>query len=340
MYKHSIIIPTRNEEKYIAGCLNSLINNDYPNEFLEILVVDGMSTDKTRDIVNSFSETLSFIHVLDNPKKTAPQAFNIGILNSSGDFISIISAHSEYPKNYFNLLTERHKNMKADNVGGLINTDVKNKTPKSVAIKKVLSNKFGVGNALFRTGVKIVSEVDTVAFGCYRKEVFDKFGLFDERLIRNQDIEFNKRIIKMGGKIILDPEIICIYYAREDYKSLSLNNYSNGLWNLLTVFYTKDFKSLSVRHFIPLVFLLSILLPVLFFWIWFPLIWLAACSLSCYCTALSIVSISINDKETRFQNVLYAFLCLHFSYAIGSLIGIFKVIGLWFMKKTEKKNNV
>jgi glycosyltransferase involved in cell wall biosynthesis len=328
MFKHSIIIPARNEEHYIAGCLQSIIENDYPNEFLELFVVDGMSTDRTREIVSLFSRQYPFIQLLDNPEKTAPHAFNIGIKQSTGDFISILSAHSEYAKNYFNLLSKRHELSPADNIGGLILTDVKNKTSKSISIKKVLSHKLGVGNALFRTGINEITEVDTVAFGCYRKEVFERYGLFDERLIRNQDIEYNKRIIKNGGKIILDPEIVCTYYAREDYKSLSRNNYSNGMWNILTVFYTKEFKSLSLRHFIPLVFLLSIALPAFVSLFYLPFIGVSMLSLFSYLLVVSIVSANITDSETRLINVLYAFICLHFSYGIGSMFGIIKLIPL------------
>ena len=332
----SIIIPCRNEEKYIEDCLLSVINNDFPNENVEIFVVDGESTDKTREIVKRISEKYKFIFLLSNPQKTAPQAFNIGIKAANGDYITIISAHSKYPTDYFTKLYEWHKKLDADNIGGIIWTEVKNKNKKSNSIKKVLSNKLGVGNAFFRTGIEKPQSVDTVAFGCYKKDVFQKHGLFNEKLIRNQDIEFNKRIIKNGGKIFLIPEITCIYFARENFKELIKNNYQNGLWNILTIYFTKDLNSLSARHFVPLTFVSSIIIPLVFSLLWAPLALLSFGLLSIYLIVVSIISFRINDKSSSFLFLFFSFVILHFSYGVGSLTGIIKFITYTLVKKNEK----
>jgi glycosyltransferase involved in cell wall biosynthesis len=253
MIEISIVVPIYNEEKYIQSCLDSIINSDYDKEKLEVLLVDGGSNDKTVEIIKEYQKKYSFFKLLHNPKKIVPVAMNIGIKNAKGEYIIRLDAHSMYPKDYFKKLIFYHKKLNADNVGGVVITEVKNKNNISNSIKNVLSDRFGVGSA-FRSGVKEIQEVDTVPFGCYKRELFDKVGLYGERLVRNQDIELNKRIKNSGGKIYLIPEIKCTYFARENYKDLAKNNFNNGLWNILTAYYTNTLNSLSLRHFIPLIF--------------------------------------------------------------------------------------
>ena len=254
---------------------------------------------------------------------------NVGIQEANGDVIIRLDAHALYPSNYFSTLVFKLYELNADNIGCILNTDVLNKTPKTLAIREVLSNRFGVGNSSFRTGVTSACEVDTVPFGCWRREVFQKYGLYDKRLVRNQDIELNKRIKRGGGHIFIIPDISCTYLARETFKALAKNNYGNGKWNILTVYYTKYFSSLSVRHFIPLAFVLSLLLPIVLMLlnVWFGVLSLMA--LGAYLMTLSCVSFTI--WKTKRLNVFYllmSFLTLHLSYGWGSLIGIFKVVGL------------
>jgi len=329
----SIIIPAYNEEKYISDCLDSVLGFDYPQELLEVFVVDGMSKDKTREIVTEkYCKLHSNIKLIDNPERTAPFAFNAGINNSHGEYIIIIGAHSAYSVDYVKNLVAWHKKLDAYNVGGVMITDIRNKNKKTNAIEKVLSNKFGVGNATFRTGTKEVKPVDTVAYGCYKRECFDKFGLFNVKLTRNQDIEFNKRIINAGGKIYLVPNAECRYFARETFSGIAKNNFENGMWNILTVFYTKDFSSLSLRHFIPLFFVLSILLPAIASLFWIYLIFLSIASAVLYLALISVISLKINDKETSYIYLFWTFIVLHISYGIGSLAGIFRLPLIAFKK--------
>ena len=227
----SVICPIYNEVKYIDVCIQSILLQDYPKEHLEVLFVDGMSQDGTRDIVGNYSKQYPFIHLLDNEKRIVPMAMNIGIKASKGDVIMRLDAHAQYPPNYFSVLTKALRFLAADNVGAACRTDVLNKTPKTLAIREVLSNRFGVGNSTFRLGVDKVLEVDTVPFGCWKRDVFDKYGVYDERLIRNQDIELNKRIVRGGGRIYIVPDTYCVYLARETFKELAKNNFGNGKWN-------------------------------------------------------------------------------------------------------------
>ena len=320
----SIIIPCRNEEKYIEQCIDSIVNSNIDN--FELILIDGGSSDNTVKIITEYQKKYSCITLLHNPEKFTPISMNIGIEASEGDYIFIISAHAAYQESYFTLLAEALKNLDANCVGGVLETEVKNRNLKSNAIKEVLTHRFGVGNADFRTGGDAVKEVDTVAFGCYTKETFEKYGLYNEKLIRNQDIELNKRIIRGGGKIYLIPYVKATYYARENFTALAKNNYANGKWNILTAYYTKTLNSLSIRHFIPLVFVLSLLLPLLLSLININFLWIALLSFSSYLTLVIMLSLKLREEQQSFFYLVGSFLTLHLSYGAGSLAGIFSVL--------------
>ena len=153
--------------------------------------------------------------------------------------------------------------MNCDCIGGGIDTQIINSTPVSEAIVKILSSRFGVGNSSFRTEKKDIMYVDTVPFGIYKKSLFEEIGYYNEQLVRNHDIEFSKRLIKSGHKIALVSSIRCTYFARETFRKLAENNLSNGFWNIRTFYITGRLRSLSIRHFIPLIFILSLIIPVI-----------------------------------------------------------------------------
>lgn len=322
----SVICPIYNEEKYIVQFLDSLLQQDFPKDDLEILLVDGMSKDRTREIVSEYTAKYPFIRLIDNPDKIVPYAMNRGIQEAKGDVVMRLDAHASYQPDYFSVLVNGLRRLKADNVGTVCKTDVLNKTPKTLAIREVLGNKFGVGNSTFRTGIDREQEVETVPFGCWPREVFEKYGKYDVRLVRNQDIELNKRIIRGGGKIYILPDTYCTYLARETWRALAKNNYGNGKWNILTVYYTKTFSSLSLRHFIPLLFLLSLIVPLLLAFVWWPLALVSAASLLAYTGLLSAVSLKLAvTKHLNFFYLLITFFVLHLSYGWGSLVGILKL---------------
>ncbi len=322
----SVICPTFNEEKYIKSCIESILAQDYPKDDLEVIFVDGMSTDNTRSIISSYQSQYHFIKLIDNPHRIVPHAMNTGIKNAKGQIIIRIDAHTLYQPDYFSVLSERLLELDADNVGVVCKTDVLNKTPKTLAIKEVLSNKIGVGNSMFRIGIDEVQEVDTVPFGCWKREVFDKYGLYDVRLVRNQDIELNKRIKRGGGKIFIVPDTYCTYLARETFRALSKNNYANGKWNILTVFYTHNLGSLSIRHFIPLLFVLALTTPLLLALVYSPLVFVSLLALTLYIVVIGGVSVKVALKKKLNPLLLIAaFICLHISYGCGSLVAILKL---------------
>ena len=321
----SVICPIYNEEKYIKGCVESILSQDYSKDKMELLFVDGMSADSTREIVKSYSEKYPFIHLLDNPKKIVPYAMNTGIRAAKGDIIIRLDGHALYPSNYFSELVRWHELLPdAWNVGGVCDTRVVNSNKVSEAIAKVMSDKFGVGNSTFRTGSdKEYLEADTVPFGAYKSFVFDKIGLYNEKLARVQDIELNKRLKHAGGKIYLVPSIHCTYIPRDNYKAFYKNRYQTGYWVIKTCFITKTTKNLGVRHFIPAMFVLSLVLPLLLGLIWWPFFLITTAVSILYLGAMLCRSFMIKDDKTSVWSLLKAFCCIHFSYGLGSIMALF-----------------
>ncbi len=319
----SIVVPCRNEVAYIEKCIHSLLENGYPNDLLEILIVDGMSDDGTRDVVQKIGNSHPQVRLVDNPMVKTPFGLNAGIQASTGEYVMIASAHSSFDKGYIQTLKDILIEKGADGVGGVMETTVVNSNARSEAIVNVLSHPLGVGGSLFRTGVDELTQVDTVPFGLYKKSTLIEVGAYDERLIRNHDIEMSKRMLAKGARIYLTPKTYCTYYARETWWALAKNNFRNGLWNLKTIKITKDYNSLSIRHFVPLIFLLSVLLPFIGAFFYFPLIFLGFTSLGSYVIVIAKSALEMT-KNTSWAHVFYTFLVLHFSYGLGSLVGVFR----------------
>ena len=319
----SVVMPIYNEEKYISKCIESLLKQDYPKDKMEWIFVDGCSTDKTVSILNDYqNKNPGLIKVFNNPNKTVPYAMNIGIKNSVGKFIIRLDAHAEYADDYFSKCVYCLQTTDADNVGGVIET--KSVGNVGEAIAAVVSSKFGVGNSQFRTNGED-GYVDTVPFGAFRREVFEKYGMYDERLTRNQDNEMNFRIRSNGGKIFLSNDIKLAYYSRNTIKGILKMAFQNGMWNVITMKLCPG--SMGVRHFVPLAFLLSLIfMPILsafvpVFW------WLFLAEILLY-SALNVVCSLHNQNgtgKTHFFLKLIIFPLFHICYGAGSLFGIFKL---------------
>jgi glycosyltransferase involved in cell wall biosynthesis len=306
----SVVIACRNEEKYIEKCLNSLILQDYPKEKLEILVVDGISKDKTREIIEKYVKQYSRIKILDNHKKFTPFALNIGIKNSKSEVIALMGAHTRYREDYLLKCVKYLKEYNADNVGGILITVPGDKTLIARAIALCFSHPFGVGNSYFRIGFKKPRLVDTVFGGCYRKEVFNKIGLFNENLIRSGDMEFNLRLKKAGGKILLAPDIVSYYYPSPNLKYFFIHNFEDGIWAIYPLKFIK--MSFSLRHYIPLIFVLT--LPVSI-WFYIPVVFYFSSR------------IALKEKDIRYFFIMpIVFSVRHLGYGFGSVWGLIKLI--------------
>lgn len=321
----SVVIPCRNEERYIADLIESIVRQDYPKEKTEVIIADGMSDDRTREIINQYAQKYQFIKMIDNPQKIVPTALNLAIKLSVGEVIIRLDAHCIYPENYFSELIKVLIETGADNVGAMWETCPGANTLAAKSIAIVMSHPFGVGNAVYRTrnNASEPFEVDTVPFGCYKRSVFDKIGFFDEELVRNQDNEFNERLIKNNGKIYLIPTLKIKYFARDNYYKLWKMFYQYGLFGPLVD--KKLRKPARLRRYIPSIFVLSLLIPNLVSVFYKKINLLSVISAVMYAVCASTFSILLSIKERNF--LLFPFLCVaflvsHLSYGIGYFVGI------------------
>ncbi len=333
----SVIVPVYNEEKYISECLLSVIRGDYPKELLEIIVVDGMSSDATVDIVNRLAADWPFVRCLANPSRTVPQAMNIGIRSSRGDVIVRIDAHAQYVSNYVSSLVSALIELNADNVGGSIVTLPANASSEAIAVATVLSHPLGVGNSTFRvSNVAKPTLVDTVPFGCFQRTIFDRIGFFDEMLLRNQDDELNARIILNGGKIYLIPGVVTEYVARDSIPKMCRMLFQYGYFKPLTLI--KLGRPATIRQFVPPVFVLCVFfLPVLMLLSTaFAILWLSIVVLYIMAVSFATFRLSLRIGFNKFFYLFSGFVGAHFSYGIGYLKGVVD----FFIRRVHLKSKI
>src|SRR5439155_1441239 len=220
----------------------------------EVLVLDDQSDDRTRAILDDYVSRQPIIRVLDNPRRIQPVALNIGIRASRGEILLRMDAHVVYPPNYISELVAALERTGADSVGGVLITVPGNQTLIGRAIAIAMSHPFGVGNAYFRIGVRQPRWVDTIAFFCCRRETFERVGLFDEQLARDEDSEFNARLIKRGGRILLSPNVVSHYFARDSLSQVARMYYQYGYSKPLVA--RKVGAVMTARQLVPPAFVL------------------------------------------------------------------------------------
>lgn len=328
----SVVMPVFNESKYINKCVDSLLLQDYPKDKMEWIFVDGMSTDDTIKKLEEYKKRYpNMIIILENPHKIVPYAMNIGIKASKGKYIIRLDAHADYAEDYISKCVHYLNTIKAENVGGVAET--KSHGLVGNAIAKMLSSRFGVGNSEFRTN-GASGYVDTVPFGAFKREVFSKYGGYDERLVRNQDNEMNYRIRKNGGKIYLAEDIHLSYYCRDTIKGIAKMAKTNGMWNVITMKLCPG--AMGLRHFIPLIFVLSIICLGLLGFINAIFWWLLSIELLLY-LLLDIYFSSKSGESLKEMGLLITlFPIFHVSYGIGSLKGLLKLSNGEYRSNTYK----
>jgi glycosyltransferase involved in cell wall biosynthesis len=332
----SIIMPVRNEAVFIERAVQSVLESDYPSERMEVLIVDGLSDDGTRQIVEKLSESDARVKMLDNPRRIVPTAMNIGIRAAWGEIFIRFDGHAEIPTDFVSKSVQcLDENPEAWIVGGYIETVADDYIGRAIA--SAMCSPVGVGNARFRLG-NYEGWVDTLAFGAHHKWIVDKIGYFDEELVRNQDDEFNLRIIQAGGKIWMSKSIHSTYYSRTSLGKLWRQYFQYGFWRVRTL--QKHKRPAVPRQLMPLLFVLSILVLGLGGLLWKPCWYLLETEMILYAMGL-FVGASIVGRQSGWQFVPVAplvFVILHFAYGLGSLWGVFRFFifkGRGMKKPTE-----
>ncbi len=313
----SVIVPCREEAGHIRACLDSILATTWPREQLEVLVVDGCSTDGTRAIVEAYARRHPVVRLLDNPRLTAPAGLNIGIRAAAGSVIARMDAHVGYPPDYLPRLVAALERSGADNVGGCIETLPCGPSPVARAIAVALGHPLGVGTALFRTGASRPREVDTVPFGCWRRSVFDRIGLFDEELVRDQDDEFNHRLRRAGGRVLLVPDVVARYTARRSLRDLARMYFQYGWFKPLAA--RKLGAIPTVRQLVPPAFVGTLVGAAALAPLWPPAAALLAGLGGLYVAVLACVAAATAPRLA--PALAAAFAVLHVAYGWGYLCG-------------------
>lgn len=323
MYKVAVVIPTLNEEKFIARCLDSVISQSYPFADIDVMVVDGGSKDRTKEIVTAYNKKHPNIRLLTNPRRIQSIAFNIGVQNSSAPYIVRLDAHALYKPYYIEgCMKGLEGDPKRGNVGGQWDIQPQNDSLWATTNAILNYSKFGIGGASYRVGVQ-AGNVDTVPFGSFPRTMIEKIGGMRDDLPRGEDNEFNSRIKKAGYDIYFDPAIECVYYARPTLKASCKQMYANGE-SIGHLFYV-DRESIGLRHLVPLLFVVGIICGVLLSFVWLPFFFALLAGLCLYFTCDLLASV-MAAKENGWKYLLPLFImffCVHISYGWGTIVGMF-----------------
>lgn len=323
----SVIVPVLNEERYIKECLDSLLNQDYPKENLEIILVDGNSSDKTAEIIKKYTGKYNFIKLINNPQKTVQYAMNLGIKNSAGKYIVRMDAHAFYSNDYISKCIEYLKKTKAANVGGT--TVVRGKTPTQKVIAAAYHSPFALG------GSKHYDEnyegyTDTVAWGSFERDYLIKIGMYDERLPRSEDDDLNFRISERGDKIFVTPKIKSVYYPRDSFYGLFNQYFEYGKWKVAVV--KKHHKPSRIAHLIPMMFVLFLVFGALlsFCGSFFRGAYFSILALYVFINLIFSFKNKYTWDFTSKIKLFAAHFVIHVSYGLGFLAGIFKFLNADF----------
>jgi succinoglycan biosynthesis protein ExoA len=317
----SIIIPMRNEEKYIGRCLNSILANNFPRDQYEVLIADGESSDRSREMVLQQAGRLPNIRLLHNPKRIVPPGLNEAIRQARGRYIIRMDAHAEYPPDYIKNCVAELERTGAANVGGRWITTPGGNTMIAKTIALVTQTRAVVGNASYRLGGGD-RYVDTVPFGAFRREVFDDVGFYREDLVRNQDYELNARLRSHGQKIFLSSKIYAKYYNVPTFALFMRQAFMNGFWNARC--WRRYPLSFCWRHAAPLVFVSGLIASSVLGLVLRPAPRLLALGLCLYMLLALTASAQIATRGQWRCAVLAPALMLayHFVYGFATIVGL------------------
>lgn len=321
----TVVLPIRNEAAYIGRCLTSVMAQTYPRDRLEVIVADGMSTDATREVVDAFRDGPIPVRLIDNPARIVSTGLNAAIAAARGVIVVRVDGHCEIAPDYVECCV-RHLQSGVDAVGGPLQTIGDGVT--ATAIATAMSSRFGVGNASFRTTPDRTTYVDTVAFPCYRRELLDRLGPFDEELVRNQDDEYNYRLRKSGGRILLAADVKARYFSRSSVWSLARQYFQYGFFKVRVL--QKHPRQMCARQFVPPLFVAALLASVAAAPFWAPSALLAAGLAGAYVAACAGAAVMLAWRAPRvLARLPLVFATLHVAYGSGFLSGLVHFRDRW-----------
>ncbi|HVG31084.1 MAG TPA: glycosyltransferase family 2 protein [Pyrinomonadaceae bacterium] len=323
----SVIMPVRDEAAFIARSLVAVLAQDYPPGRVEVIVADGMSTDGTREIAETFQSQHARLRVVDNPGRIAPTGLNAALRVARGDVIVRVDGHCEIAPDYVRRCVEWLAREQVEGVGGPIETV--GQTFAARAIAAAMSSSFGVGGSAFRTVKDRRMLVDSVAFPAYTRRAIERAGLFDEELVRNQDDEYNYRLRSLGGRLLLAPEIRSRYYSRGTLRSLRRQYFQYGYWKVRVM--QKHPRQMRARQFAPPLFAAALLISVLLS-PFFVAARLALAAIACAYVAANLCASALTARKTGrrlFPLLPATFATLHLAYGFGFLAGLVKFRNRW-----------
>lgn len=320
----SIVMPVRNEALFIERSLRCVLGQDYPIERTEIIVVDGMSTDRTKhladDLLRGFVEAGGQAQLIDNPEGIAPTAMNAGIAAARGDVVVRVDGHTLLPTDYVRRCVEVLQNTRSQCVGGVWVTHGSGEVGRAIAAAQ--SSRFGVGGVAFRVGRVEPGPVDTVPFGAYPREVFTSIGGFDPELVRNQDDELNMRLIQAGGTVWYDPIIHSDYFSRTSLRRLWRQYFEYGLFKVRVAQKRGGFT--SVRHLVPAAFVAGAAGSLVAAAVTGKLRW-GFLVVGPYIVAAASASVTTARRERLSAPLIAAaYAVLHVSYGTGFICGLWR----------------
>lgn len=331
--KVSVVIPARNEEKSIRCFLDSVLANDYPQDDLEILIVDGMSTDRTAEIVREYAHRYPFIRLLENPRRVIPAALNVGIREARGEIIVRMDAHTTYASDYIRLAVSALETTGAAMIGGIQRPT--GSTLITQAIAAATSSPFGMGNSYYHYGTEMRWVEDSVYLGTWYKSTLLQLGGFNENWLINEDSELNERLRASGGKILLNPNLRVSYQVRGSLPALARQFFRYGFWRART--FAIYPSSLSWRHLVPPAFVLGLFVSLAIVRESMLLAGLVPCA---YALANLFMSGKIVARQGWNRALApVAFGTVHVSWGTGFLLGLVRFYPLRWLNPTTTLSN-
>jgi succinoglycan biosynthesis protein ExoA len=323
----SVVMPVRNEAAYIGRALAAVFAQDYPADRLEVLVADGMSTDGTRERVAEAAKSRSNLRLLDSPGRTAPCGLNAGVRAARGEIVVRVDGHCEIERDYVSRCVAHLEAGDGDAVGGSVETVGEDRLADTIAA--AMSSPFGVGGSAFRTIRGKTLLVDTVPFPAYTRAILDRVGPFDEELVRNQDDEYNARLRKLGGRVLLAADVRSRYYSRGSWRGLWRQYFQYGYWKVRVL--QKHPRQMKLRHFVPAAFVAAVVLCAASAVFWRPAVLALAGILALYALAVAAASAHAWRRHGArvFPGIPLAFAILHVAYGAGFWAGLLRFSGRW-----------